>query len=90
MSEKTASSLDSGDVAVELSAVTISPSEGSIYPSFSPTPHYPPPTKAISNLVRRKPLSTLAFEDVGYTLPKGRCHCIRRNKGQKTILQGAS
>ena len=90
MCEKTSSSLDSGDVAVELSAVTISPSEGSIYPSFSSTPHYLPPTRAISNLVKRKPLSTLAFEDVGYALPKGRCHCIRRNRGFKTILQGAS
>lgn len=90
MSEKTASSLDSGDVALELSAVTISPSERSIYPSFSPTPHYLPPTKTVRNLVKRKPLSTLVFENVGYALPKGRCHYIRRNRGQKTILQGAS
>ena len=73
-----------GDVP-ELSAVAAFPSEVVAYPNSSTS------KSRASNLAKRKPLSpTVRFEDVGYSLPEGKCHCIRRNGRLKTILQGVS
>ena len=91
MSKKKTVSLSNGGDVLELSAVAIKPLEGPVSVWTSLPSHYQPPTKAREGeLVKSKPQSILAFENVGYVLPKGRCHCIRRNGTQKTILQGAS